>query len=69
MSNSGGAQHNCTLEKVGGGHREALFTNFPKKWGGTGPPGPPVLPPLQVVMKSLQNRAKNLREVLDPMKD
>ena len=31
VSNSGGAQHKCTLEKVGGA-REALFTKFQKKF-------------------------------------
>ena len=33
--------HNITVPLKKWGAREALFTNFPKKWGGTGPPGPP----------------------------
>ena len=33
--------HNITIPQKSGGAREALFTNFFKKWGGRGPLGPP----------------------------
>ena len=38
MSNSGGAQHNCTLEKVWGG-AERLYLLLSKRGGGLGPCG------------------------------
>ena len=50
MSNIGGVQRNCTLEKAGGGAlRLALLTNFQKR-GGTVSPGPPALPPLIMIV-------------------
>ena len=33
--------HNINIPQKSGGAREALFTNFFKKWGGRGPLGPP----------------------------
>ena len=32
--------HNILYPRKSGGARVALFTNFQKKWGGQGPPGP-----------------------------
>ena len=72
VSNSGGAQHNCILEKVGGGPKRLYLLISQKSGGAQAPLAPPVLPPLHCKMfpiinyQNIENQANNSNLVHPP---